>query len=169
MKIPAGIDPGKQGFIVILSDPIEKIPIPLWDGDIDLPELSHLIAEWLPGTMVALEDIFSFAGTGKSTMFVMGRVLGNIEMALACNGISYEMVKPKVWQKEVWGWQDIVKKPSKSGKTMVNDTKATSINCAQRLYPDFDLTKSLRAYTPNDNVADALLLAEYSKRKLINR
>jgi hypothetical protein len=170
--IVAGIDPGKNGGIVVCNNKtmniIGKFTIPKIGKEVDLMGLCRIISTYLAGIPVVLEEPHSIVGTGKGSMFTMGRVLGNIEAALACNGIEYQLVSPKDWQKVVWQPEDIVKVKSKTGLKMVNDTKATSLNAVKRLFPeaDFkygDLEKvSGRRNNGHDGLVDAALISMYS-------
>lgn len=87
-------------------------------------------------------------------------VLGILEGMLAGMGFAYTKVIPKERQKVMWQGVSPV---YKSGKSV--DTKATSLLAAKRLFPNEDLRKSERASKPHDGIVDALLMAEYCRRK----
>lgn len=172
-----GIDPGLKGAIVTLhpDGSVEKKVMPLVDGNIDIHTLCTYISE-LHGHPVTLELIHSIYGTSKGSMFTMGRGLGNVEAALICNGVSFTYTKPYDWQKPVWEEKDMVWKPSRSGKTTVRDTKATSLNCLKRLYPNLDLRygdnetihKGRERTKFHDGLVDAALIAHYTKMSCQN-
>lgn len=168
-----GIDPGKYGAIVRISTRgvIKQWVMPLRsDGSIDLAELCRILSK-LRAKKVALELTHSIYGTGKGSMFTMGRGLGNIEAALFCNGIPFEYVKPVDWQTRIWIESDIIKKKSKNGKRLVNDTKATSLRAAKRLFPKNDFRygdnekrhKGRERSKDHDGLVDAILIAQYAK------
>lgn len=162
-----GIDPGKKGAIVRIGRKVTKWAIPLDGKDVDLDELCRIISNLNKKSVVCLESVHSIYGTGKQSMFTMGRVFGNIESALKCNGIKFHYVRPTDWQARVW--KDKIK--IKSGKKLVTDTKATSLRTAQALYPKLDLRygknetihKGRERSTPHDGIVDALLIAHYAK------
>lgn len=170
-----GIDPGKQGAIVSIgpNNEVRKRTIPVFKGDIDLGMLCNIIDE-LVDHIVCLELIHAIFGASKGTMFTMGRGLGNIEAALHCKGVNFEFARPKEWQKAVWSAEDWVGGITPSGRK-VTDTKATSLNAAQRLYPDLDLRyaddekihKGRERSKPHDGIVDALLIAHFIKKSNI--
>lgn len=178
MKGYIGIDPGKKGAIVRLSEDLTVtnkwvMPIDKKTKDIDLDKLCEIISSFGENDIISLELIHSIHGTGKGSMFTMGRGLGNIEAALVCNDKKIQYVRPKVWQDEVWRKSDIVKIKSKTGKRMVTDTKQSSYNTFRRLYPDVDLRygdnetihKNRERTKQHDGLIDAILIATYSYLK----
>jgi len=66
------------------------------------------------------------------------------------------MVQPKTWQKAVWNQDDIVYKSITPRK--VKDTKATSLKCAQRIFPWVDW-KLWRQRSQQDWLYDSALMA----------
>lgn len=163
MKIRVAFDVGKDGGIVILGDEklIFKGVMPRIGDRIDLPEIRNILA--IPDSYdyhVVVEDVHAIFGASAKSTFNFGWSLGILEGMLAGMGIAYTKVAPKVWQKEMW--QDIPL-VYKSSKTV--DTKSTSLLAAKRLFPNMDLRKSERATKPHDGIVDALLMAEYCRRK----
>lgn len=177
--ITAGIDPGKRGGFVIYdfgrNRLISKQVMPLSGGDVDLEMLCGMLQFWSEVDIdaVFMENPHAIYGTGKGSMFTMGRVIGNIEAALTCTGHKPVLVKPKDWQNIVWSEEDIVKKKSFSGKKVVNDTKATSLKAFQRLFGDEDLRygdnedEGRRRTKQHDGLVDALLIAYYGNKIVI--
>lgn len=170
-----GIDPGKHGAIVRITSRGKVTPwvMPLrGDNSIDLDELCSIISKFGKRDRVALELIHSIYGTGKGSMFTMGRGLGNIEAALHCNNVPFTYVRPADWQARIWEDGDVVKKKSKSGKRRVNDTKTTSLRAAIRLFPGLDLRygsnetlyKGRERVLAHDGIVDALLIAQYARK-----
>ncbi len=105
-------------------------------------------------------------GQGVKSMFSIGYGYAAWEMALVGNGIPYLSVRPREWQKEMV--KDISPVMSgtltKAGHPKV-DTKATALLLAQQLFPDFDFRATARSKKPHDGIVDAMLLAEYCKRR----
>lgn len=168
-----GIDPGKKGGIVTIDKQgkiLSKWIMPLEkNGELDLNAICAYAKMFDEHHIVYLEDPGILVGTSKTSMVVMGKITAYIQMALHCNNVEYRMVKPKDWQKKIWTSDDIVKVPSSTGRTMVNDTKAIAKNCADRLYPNEswlygDNEKNTgRRTIDRDGLIDAALIAHYGK------
>lgn len=95
-----------------------------------------------------LESVHSMPQQGVSSMFSMGRTLGNLEMVLTCHNININWVTPQKWKKEI----------------IFGDgaDKMNSITEAEKIFPNAILK------TPRgrilDGRAEALLIAEYGRR-----
>lgn len=167
-KFNIGIDIGKKGAIVILpgqkavQNALDPIVMPLIGDHLDYNQL-YMILRRYEGTdcHVIFEKLGVIFGTGKSTAFSMGHQAGAIEMACVALRLPYTKVPAKQWQKEMFQGVDEITKKGKSSR----DTKAMALIAANRLFPDYKLTVG-RATTPHDGVVDALLMAEYCKRKI---
>lgn len=99
-------------------------------------------------------------------------IKGFLTGLLVAHKIPYTLVQPKEWQGEIWTNADMVvshkKVKCKNGKEInrkETNTKATSINAAQRLFPSVDFRRNERCRKIDDNKVDALLMAEYARRK----
>jgi hypothetical protein len=162
-----GIDIGKHGAIVVLpkkpfTNSILPIKMPLIGDQLDYHEVYRLLKSYEnTDCHVIFEKLGVIFGTGKSTAFSMGHQSGAIEMACVALNLPYTKVPAKQWQKEMFqGVEEILKKGKSS-----RDTKAMALIAAKRLFPDFKLTFG-RATVPHDGAVDALLMAEYCKRKI---
>lgn len=162
-----GIDIGKKGAIVVLAkqpwtNAIDPIPMPMIGDQVDYHQVFEILSRY-KGTdcHVIFEKLGVIFGTGKSTAFSMGYQSGAIEMACISLGLSYTKVPAKQWQKEMFQGVEEITKQGKSSR----DTKAMALIAAKRLFPDYRLTIG-RATTPHDGVVDALLMADYCKRKI---
>ena len=71
---------------------------------------------------------------------------------LTALGIPYQLTRAKTWGKVMH--QGIEHK----------DPKARSIEAARRLWPGQSLLRTPRCTTPDDGIAEALLLAEFGRR-----
>ena len=165
-RIYIGIDPGKTGFICVLSgNQIQFYPIPKIGKQVDLLELSNIIEKYKDANChCVMEDVHAIYGSAAGATFEFGRIVGSLETLLVAFKIPHTKVAPKKWQKEMWEGVSVQKKPSSSKKTMVTDTKKMSEVAAKRLFPDIDLRKSTRANNVDDNKVDSLLMAEYCRR-----
>lgn len=171
-KIYVGIDPGKDGAVVaIMPDgEIKKWVVPKINTEYDKKGMFDIISEIVkmdyPSHFV-LENINGHAAKGRTSAFVMGLGKGLWEMALVAAGASHTFTKSTTWQKVAWEGVKVVKVPCSTNKSgLKTDTKATSLIAAKRLFPNVDLTGTKRAYTPHSGIVDALLMAEYARRKL---
>lgn len=174
-KVRIGIDPGKEGAIVWFEDgDLNREMVPLVNREVDLHELDSMfkgMVERSDDIYCVMEATNAFYGASSKTMYKFGHTIGCIEMAIVSNRIPFTKVQPKKWQDEMFEGirKQYVKKKYKSGKKKgqtykKHDTKATALLAAKRLFPEADLTKSERAYTPHDGVVDSLLIAEYCRR-----
>lgn len=171
-KIRVGIDVGKDGGIAVFKD--EKLDLlqvtPNIGTQIDLRGISQILETYYnqPHTdfHVVVEDVHAIGGSAAGATFVFGWSLGILEGILVGLSIPYTKVAPKEWQSQLWqGVKPVIKPPKGESKRKVVDTKATSLLAAQRLFPNVDFRKSERATKAHDGMVDAILLAEYCRRK----
>jgi crossover junction endodeoxyribonuclease RuvC len=143
------IDPGKKGAVAYLLEReggwLENVfPID------DLPQLLHRLLRTGQPIRCCLEQVHAMPKQGVSSTFSFGVNFGWCKGLLEAHGISYQEVPPRKWKAEFG----------------LNSDKAESIKTARKLFPEADLKISARARTDNDGMAEALLMAEYARRKL---
>ena len=168
-----GIDPGKGSYIVVIDEQGEIFfnRIPMIGSSIDVKGLSDIfynIDQTYDEKQCVIENVHAIFGSSADATFTFGYVTGLLEALLVAYEIPFVKVNPKVWQKEMWEGVPIIKKPSSSGKTSVNDTKSISEIAAKRLFPNVDLRPNdctNRCKNSDHNKVDALLIASYCKRK----
>jgi hypothetical protein len=179
MKYSVGIDIGKNGGIVIISEDgkITTHAMPKVNKDeIDIHAIGQIF-QGIPGPIhCGIEDVHSIFGVGAKANFQFGRSLGIVEGIVAGYNIAFTKISPKIWQKEMWMGIKPVEvntgKKTKEGNIKYKvDTKATSLLAAKRLYPDLDLRdanvrKTSRSKEAHDGIVDAVLIATFVKRKL---
>ena len=150
-----GIDPGASGGLAIIGlgrmDGVWLKPMPKTERDVyewlalELPsEENHLFA--------VIEKVGGYVGgNGQpgSAMFKFGMSYGGLRMALIANGIPFDEIAPRTWQK---AFGVAPRKKTESKSQFKNRLKAK----AQQLFPNQKITLA---------TADALLLAEYCRRK----
>lgn len=165
-----GIDPGKDGAFVLLFYKRgrvvkwERFIPPIVGKRIDNHALFGKLKQWKEDydpIHCALEDVHANQMGSKGANFEFGRAVGIAEAHIAALEIPHTLVTPKIWQKEMWQGIPLMKRPGKNS----TDTKKMSLHAVRRMFPTFDLTKSDRAEKAHDGIVDAILLAEYSKRK----
>lgn len=159
MKEYIGIDIGKNGGIAILNNGhVVLHKMPLIGKQIDIKELSRLINH--KDSVIVFEKLNSIFGTTKTTAFSMGHQVGILETICTLKNLAFLEIYAKTWQKEMFQGVSEVKKAD--GK---RNTKAMAEIAATRLFPTVSLKTSSRQTKNQDGVIDALLIAEYAKRK----
>lgn len=166
MRFFVGIDIGKSGAYYILNEKrqeVERGVMPMIKKNVDWHGLNRIISKYKDfDVLVLFEKLNVIFGSSKKTAFSMGEQYGAVRMACVANAIPYMEVPPKTWQKDIFeGQVKIIKTGSKSAL----DTKAMALEAARRLYPSVNLLASERSTKPHDGIIDALLIAEYGRRK----
>lgn len=159
MKVSIGIDPGRDGCLAILGYRETPILIPFSESEY-ANQLRRLEAATrsVPPTVgvvpfkvevfCVVEHVNAMPGQGVTSCFSFGQNFGFILGLLTAFRIPYELVRPQKWKKEFSCTSD----------------KNTSIEVAQRLFPDVDLRRTEKCRKPHDGKAEALLLAELARR-----
>lgn len=143
-----GIDPGASGGLAVLvSGAVGVTPMPKTERD---------VWEWVLAvsrrgeTFAVIEKVHAMPGNGVSGMFKFGMGYGGLRMALIAAGVPFEDVTPQAWQKSMGITQ--------RGKTETKPQFKNRLKAkAQQLFPEKEVTLS---------TADALLIAEYARRKM---
>lgn len=99
--------------------------------------------------IACVEHVSAMPGQGVTSMFNFGQNFGFIQGVLSALGIPYELVRPAKWKKEF----------------SITRDKNTSIEVCKRLFPGVNLLPTERSRKEDDNMAEAILLAEYARRK----
>ena len=89
-------------------------------------------------------------GQGVTSMFNFGANFGYIKGVLEALSIPYQEVSPQRWKKEF----------------SLNSEKEKSIDKCRQLFPNVSLLATPRCRVAHDGMAEALLMAEYARRKL---
>lgn len=141
-----GIDPGKKGALAVIRE----------DGTVDIfPYNERVYVEQLfkasaEKSVCCLEHVGAMPGQGVTSMFSFGANFGFIQGALTAFNIPYELVRPQKWKKEF----------------SITSDKNTSVEVCKRLFPGVVLLPTSRCTKESDGMAEALLMAEYARRKL---
>ena len=170
-KCYIGIDIGKNGGIAIMNKgTLTYKKIPVLKKEVNTSEIIEIF-NGLKNTdcHVCMEDLHSIYNSSAKSNYQFGWINGLIEAILICYKIPFTKVIPVRWQKEMWEGVRLVKKMEKDKKTgemkEKTDTKATSLLAAKRLFPHESFLASSRSSVPHDGIVDAVLLAEYARRK----
>jgi hypothetical protein len=166
MRKYIGIDIGKQGAYYILGEDgseIDRGPMPMIKKEVDWHAWNVIIEPYdMFNGMVVFEKLGVIFGSSKKTAFSMGYQCGAIEMCCIANNLIYTMVQAKKWQAEMFDGQT---KIYKTGSKTKIDTKAMALVAAKRLFPKTNLLMTEKSSVPHDGLVDALLMAEYARRK----
>lgn len=145
-----GIDPGKDGAMAIIySD--RDIHIHVFEIEAYRFYLEEIYeCELQNQTKCCLERVGAMPGQGVTSMFKFGENFGFIQGLLTAYSIPYELVTPKKWKKEF----------------QITGDKNSSIAVCKRLFPGVSLRRTDRCKKDHDGMAEALLMAEYARRRL---
>lgn len=144
-----GIDPGKNGGIaqidtengVICTEPYSDTALMTVCGD------AHYVAD---GVICCLEKVGAMPGQGVVSMFNFGQSYGYIKGVLESYRIPYQEITPQKWKREFG----------------LSSDKTASAEVCRKLFPDINLLATPRSKKPHDGMAEALLMAEYARRKM---
>jgi len=177
-----GIDPGLSGGLVLLDERgqiLEKHIIPVIENvtiktskvkkdpetgkgakvesirrTIDGVGLNRILIDLAPKTGIAIiEQVSARPGQGVVSQFNFGLALGFIQGVLVGNRIPFTTVTPSTWSKIIHA--------GIGGA----DPKGRSAVALGRLFPQVDLRPSTRSQKPHEGLMDALLIAEWARRK----
>lgn len=149
MRTFIGIDPGKSGALALLHEDGD-IETFAFDSSVYVDVLRRVSDYHTP--FCCVEKVGAMPGQGVVSMFNFGHNFGFIEGVLRAYSIPYQLVPPQTWKKEF----------------SLSSEKAKSIEVCQRLFPHANLLATERSRKPNDGIAEALLMAEYARRKYCN-
>lgn len=140
-----GVDPGKRGGFAYIDDNGQYVTYP-WDDHIFIDTMFSLSIN--QGIIACVEKVSSMPNQGVASMFSFGKSAGYIEGVLSALSIPYQLVVPRKWKHEF----------------SLGNSKDDSITICQRLFPEANLYRTPKCYTPSDGMAEALLIAEYGRR-----
>lgn len=142
-----GIDPGAKGALACIW-PFGAVDLVRFDRERYLEVLRDLCVE--REIRCCLERVGAMPGQGVTSMFHFGENFGYIQGLLEAFGIPYELVTPQRWKKEFG----------------VTGDKNSSIAVCKRLFPRVNLRRTPKCMTDHDGMAEALLMAEYARRRM---
>lgn len=151
-KVYIGIDPGKSGalaYIEVNDAQITGTVMPFSESGYRFI-LRNLVETYRGNIVCAVESVSAMPGQGVTSMFNFGKGFGWILGTLEAYDVPYELIRPQKWKKEF----------------SVTSDKNTSIAVCKRLFPHVSLLPTERCRKDNDGMAEALLIAEYARRKM---
>ncbi len=140
-----GIDPGKGGALAVITE--ENALVFPFDRKSYVNILGAMRGKQ---TKCCLERVGAMPGQGVTSMFSFGENFGFIQGVLEANGIPYELVTPQKWKREFG----------------VTGDKNSAVSVCQRLFPEVPLLRTPKSRKADDGMAEALLMAEYARRKM---
>lgn len=145
--IYVGIDPGSRSgaYADIRDGRAEVFP---WDDVFFVQHMTALVASG-EKIVAVVEKVGAMPKQGVSSTWVFAENFGFIQGVLSAMGICFQLVPPRVWKKEY----------------SLGHEKAKSIEVCHRLFPEVDLKRTPRSRTNDNNFAEALLMAEFARRK----
>ena len=144
-----GIDPGKSGGIAYV-DTEQGFAGTEPYSDKALIDLCSQASHGRQEVICCLEKVGAMPGQGVVSMFSFGQSVGYIKGVLEAFRIPYQEITPQKWKREFGLTSD----------------KAKSAEVCGRLFPDVSLLATPRCKKAHDGMAEALLMAEYARRKL---
>ena len=152
MRYYLGIDPGKQGGVGVLAEqstpaPVMLVPTPMGVKDYDIGQMRLLLATVSHKQVFAvIERASARPGQGVVSMFEFGRGYGIWLGLLGALEVPYQIVHPATWTKTML-------------KGAPGEGKERAYLVARKLFPKWQPKKK-----KEQQLADALLLAEYARR-----
>ncbi len=147
-----GVDPGsKSGAFAAIDGKGSGWTVP-WDNDAFIISMKGIVTlrdRDGEGLMAVVEKVNAMPKQGVSSTWVFAENFGYIQGVLHTLGIPFQLVPPRLWKKEF---------------SLTSD-KAKSVEVAHRLFPEVNLRRTDRSRTDDNNLAEALLMAEYARRK----
>ena len=116
-----------------------------------VPSVIHRLAMTGLPARCCLEKVHAMPKQGVASTFSFGENFGWCKGLLEAHGVPYQEVPPGVWKKPFG---------------LLNTDKQHSIAVCKKLFPDAVLRPNERCRVDNDGMAEALLMAEYARRKL---
>ena len=146
-----GVDPGsKSGAYAALNDKGERWTVP-WDDDafvIAMKAITTFRERDGEQIMAVVEKVGAMPKQGISSTWVFAENFGYIQGVLHALNIPFQLVPPRIWKKEF---------------SLTSD-KAKSVEICHMLFPGINLKRTEKSHKDDNNLAEALLMAEYAKR-----
>lgn len=145
-----GIDPGKNGGIAYIDTQDNNFDTEPYSDKALLDLCSDASHDWNKQVICCLEKVGAMPKQGVVSMFNFGHSVGYIKGVLESFRIPYQEITPQKWKREFG----------------LSSKKAVSAEVCKKLFPDVDLLATPKCKKPHDGMAEALLMAEYARRKL---
>lgn len=160
-----GIDPGQNGGIAICWDSSAALtyPLPVREGELRVAELIVTLTQMRGEVRAcALEHVMPMTKNGSIASFKLGKMFGQIHASLIAVGMPVLLVRPHVWAKEFPTGVD-AELPYEKRAPLIKKARAEIV---LGLFGGVDIPRSPKAKNLHDGRVDALLIAEYGRRKI---
>ena len=144
-----GIDPGKNGGIALINTQDKDFAVIPYSNE-EIIRVCRELSRSDGRVMCCLEKVGAMPKQGVVSMFNFGQNVGYIKGVLESFKIPYQEITPQRWKKEF----------------SLSSDKAVSTAVCKKLFPTVNLLATPRSKKPHDGMAEALLMAEYARRKL---
>lgn len=141
-----GVDPGQKGAYAVIDG--DTVTVKPWD-DLNFARDVRQLSE--KRVLSAVEKVGAMPGQGVTSMFSFGTSYGFILGVLTAFEIAYQLIPPRKWKAEFG---------------LLNTEKQASVDVARRLFPGVSLRPTGRCRKDSDGMSDALLIAEFARRKM---
>jgi hypothetical protein len=161
-KLYLGIDNGISGALALIDSDSKvawTMPMPIEKRGKTSEVAVRCLYDELQGLSLDNNVTVVYEGPAKHSKGVLAltsthECFGCVRTVLALLGLRTHIItQPRTWQKEFWN--------SVAGY----DTKAESVRMAKMLWPEQDFLRTPKCKTPDNGITDALLIAEYGRRK----
>ena len=142
-----GVDPGSRSGAYAFIDDRGARCYP-WDNERFIEDL-RVYANSAQKCVAVVEKVGAMPKQGIASTWVFAHNAGYIEGVMRTLGIPYQLVPPRVWKKTF---------------SLTSD-KAKSVEVCHKLFPDVSLRRTDRSRKDDNNLAEAILMAEYARRK----
>lgn len=148
-----GIDPGKSGAMAALlcwpEGTVLDVQTAVFD-EMAYRDKLETLSKCPGGCVCCLEKVHAMPKQGTASTFTFGDNFGLIRGLLTAFRIPFQLVPPQKWK----------------GEFGLNSDKQRSIDVCRRLFPEVSLRRTERCRTDDDGMAEALLMAEYARRRM---
>jgi len=150
-----------EGSVIYLASlPVVKVgTMTVLDAESFRRQLFDLNHSYSPHILIEPAQLFS---PGKKALTSTWMCWGALRAILEIGEYVWEPVNPQKWQREMFSDHVRAIDQKADGK---RDKKEASILVAKRLFPSVKLTRTAKSTVPDSGLADALLIAEYARRK----
>lgn len=187
-KVCLGLDPGLTGGIAVMelgaigeATKIRAIPMPIKPGpagrrDVDGSKVAAFLRYHTKASkvlMVAVESVHSFHKQGIVSAFNFGKGYGKLLGIIESLDMPLDEPTPQQWQSLVLaGMKTKGRKKKTKGKGVAKSNtdrrdKDTSIRFVLNHFPSVNLKATDRSTTNHDGMAEAICLAEYARRIIL--
>lgn len=144
--IYVGVDPGsRSGAYAFVADEGDGAEVYAWDDNGFVESMKALSV----GRCVAcVEKVGAMPKQGISSTWVFAENFGYIQGVLHALNIPFQLVPPRIWKKEF---------------SLTSD-KEKSVEICHMLFPGINLKRTEKSHKDDNNLAEALLMAEYARR-----